>query len=123
MSAEFKVFTALVVLIGVVVIVAISLDIYLHPPDPRQVGTATVEISGTTRFRGEVGTAGDTLIIEGKAPVSVEVPFARADFVVAQMEESPGDLSPTLKIRVKDRTVAKSSGGLVSWDVPRDFKP
>ena len=82
-------------------------------------GTRPSKISGTARFRGEVGTAGDTLIIEGKAPVSVEVPFARADYVVAQIEESPG----TLKIRVKDETVARSSGSLVAWDVPRDYRP
>ena len=45
--------------------------------------------------------------------------FARADYVVAQMEEPPG----TLKIRVKDETVARSSGSLVAWDVPRDYGP
>ena len=45
--------------------------------------------------------------------------FGRADYVVAQMEEPPG----TLKIRVKDETVARSSGSLVAWDVPRDYGP
>ena len=106
-------------LIGAVVLGGVALDIYLHPPGPKQVGTATVQILGTARFRGEVGISGDTLTIEAKAPVSVEVPFARADYVVAQMEDPPG----TLKIRVKDETVARSSGSLVAWDVPRDYRP
>ena len=69
-----------------------------------------------------MGTAGNTLTLEGNAPVTIKVPFARADYVVAHMEESALEQGK-VKFRIKDRTVAKSSGGLVAWDVPRDFKP
>lgn len=106
----------MVFLLGVV-----AYDIYLHPPGAKIVGIATVKVKGSGHFRGEVGTgrAASIFTIEGEAPAKVEVPFIRADYVAAVMEESPEGL----KIRVKDRTVQESSGSVVMWKAPRNYQP
>jgi len=87
---------------------------------------------GHSPFRGEVGTLNryGAHTIEGRAPVSVEVPYGRADYVSAEMERSSGTVAICLKhervkknfkIAVTCTTVEKSSDPdpLVMWKAPR----
>jgi hypothetical protein len=116
-SAEFRIFGALVVLVGVIVVGFIGLDIYLHPPGPEQVETATVAILGEGRFSGIVGT--DTnYTIEATAPATVNVAYSLEDYVIADVEQQSG----TVEIRVKKRVVESgaSSGHMLVWK-PRAF--
>jgi len=55
-TTEFKVLSAFALFIVIIVASVVGYDIYLHPPDPEVVGTATIKISGTSHFQGEVGT-------------------------------------------------------------------
>lgn len=121
-------FSAITLLVGTAIVSIVAYDIYAHPAAPRPVGTAVIKISGTAPFRGEVGTLNryGTHIIEGRAPVSVEVPYGRADDVAAAMEESSGTIEiclPQPQIQRKDvcKTVEKSSDpdALVMWKAPR----
>jgi hypothetical protein len=67
--------------------------------------------------------------IEGRAPVSVEVPYGRADYVTAHMQRSSGTVEICLKReRVKNfkivvtcKTVEKTSrnDALLMWKAPR----
>jgi hypothetical protein len=122
-----KLFTALTLLVGVFVVGVVAYNIYLHPAAPRPVGTAIIKISGTALFSGEVGTLNryGTHTIKGTAPVRVEVPYGRADYVSANMERSSGAVEICVKpeTRQKDgcKTVAKSSesDALVMWKAPR----
>jgi hypothetical protein len=127
-----KLFTALTLLVGAVVVGVVAYDIYLHPAAAKPVGTAAIKISGTAPFRGEVGTLHryGTHTIEGRAPFTVEVPYGRADYVTANMERSSGTVEICLKReRVKKNfktvvtceTVEKSSesDALVMWKAPR----
>jgi len=118
---ETKVIGASLLVMMVFLLGVVAYDIYLHPPGAKIVGVAVVKIKGSGHFRGEVGTGevGSTFTIEGEAPAKVEVPFTRADYVAAVMEESPG----AMKIRVKDRTAQESSGAVVMWKVPRNYQP
>jgi hypothetical protein len=125
-------FTALTLVVGAVVVGVVAYDIYLHPAAPRPVGTAVIKISGTAPFRGEVGTLNryGTHTIEGRAPVTVEVPYGRADYVSAVMERSSGTVEICLKRqRIKKnfetvvtcKTVEKSSesNAYVTWKALR----
>jgi hypothetical protein len=47
------------------------------------------------------------------------VPFSVADHVVVDMDDYTG----TVQIQVKDKTVEKSSGGVVMWKAPRNYQP
>ena len=104
----------MVFLLGVV-----AYDITLHPAGPEIVGIATVKIKGSGHFRGECGTERTTFTFEGEAPATVEVPFTRADYVAAVMEEPPEGL----QIQVKGETAQESSGTVVMWKVPRGYQP
>jgi hypothetical protein len=118
-----KLFTALTLLVGAVVVGVVAYNIYLHPAAPRPVGTAVIKISGTAPFRGEVGTLNryGTHAIEGRAPVTVEVPYGRADYVAATMERSSGTVEICLKRKDTCKTVEKSSANNPSlmWKAPR----
>jgi hypothetical protein len=55
-----------VMLSSVITIVGIvGYDIYQHPADPRFVHSATVKISGTGHFQGDVGTPFNAYTVEG----------------------------------------------------------
>ncbi len=78
----------------------VAYNIYLHPADPKPVGTATIKISGTDHFQGEAGTVSVTgsemHVLEGRAPFTIEVPYRRADYVSVNVEASG-----TVEIRVE----------------------
>jgi hypothetical protein len=125
-------FTGLTILVGIVVVGVVAYDIYLHPAAPKPVGTAVIKISGTAPFRGEVGTLNryGTHTIEGRAPVTLEGPYGRADYVSAVMERSSGTVEICVeRERVREnpksddacKTVVKSSesDALVMWKAPR----
>jgi hypothetical protein len=115
LTTEFKIFSALVLLVGAVAVGAVALDIYLHPPGPEQVGTATIAISGTGRFSGVVGTDRTNYTIEAEAPATLKVPYSLAEYVIADVEQQSG----VVKIRVNKRVVAKGANGLLVWKPPR----
>lgn len=139
MTTESRVFGALVLLVGVVVVAVVAYDIYLHPPDPNPVGTAIIEISGTEgiRFRGTVGTESDEYTLEGRTPVTFTTPYRRADYVTADISPAEEGGQGTLKVEIrkvvvieaKDKTVEKTveegqteaTGGRVFlvWKPPR----
>lgn len=83
LTAEFKIFTLLVLLVGAVVVAGVAWDIYLHPPDPEPVGTAKIVVSGTegVAFKGTVGTVRDEHAIEARTPLAFSVPYRRADYI------------------------------------------
>jgi hypothetical protein len=121
-------FTGLTLLIGAVVVAVVAYDIYLHPPDPAPVGTATIEVSGTSgiHFKGTVGTLREEHPIEGATPLKFETEYRRADYVVANLakeEPSPGTLK--VAIRVGEQTVdegqtqRRGDKVLVMWKAPR----
>src|SRR5829696_4802411 len=99
----------------------VASDITLRPAGPELVGIETVRILGCGHCRGEIGTseAGTTFTFEREAPATVGVPFTRADYVAAVMEEPPEGL----QIQVKGRAVQESSGTVVMWKVPRGYQP
>jgi hypothetical protein len=116
-------------------LVALALDIYLHPPDPDPAGTAIIEISGTEgiRFRGTVGTVGDEHTIEGRTPITFTTTYRRADYVtttISPVEEERGQGTLKVEIRkvvseAKDKTEeegqTEATGGQVFlvWKPPR----
>lgn len=133
MTTESRVFGALVLLVGVVVVAVVAYDIYLHPPDPNPVGTAIIEISGTegVRFRGTVGTESDEYTLEGRTPVTFTTPYRRADYVTADISPAEEGGQGTLKVEIKkvvieakDKTVeegqTEATGGRVFlvWKPP-----
>ena len=101
---------ALVLFVGVGVMGLLALDIYLHPAGPEQVGTATIFISGTSRFSGIVGTDTNHYTIEATAPATVKVPYSLEDYVVADIEQDSW-----VEIQVKKKTVEKGRGGMLVW--------
>jgi hypothetical protein len=120
-TAEFRLFTALTFFVAISAVAIVAYDIYLHPPNPRPAGTATIKISGTAHFQGDVGTLANTYTIEGRAPVTVKVPYRRADYVVADIEQSSG----TVEIIRDDtgQTVQEGSNTLLMWKAPRKASP
>jgi len=132
-TTESRVFGALVLLVGVVVVAVVAYDIYLHPPDPNPVGTAIIEISGTEgiRFRGTVGTEREEYTLEGRTPVTFTTPYRRADYVTADISPAEEGGQGTLKVEIKkvvieakDKTVeegqTEATGGRVFlvWKPP-----
>jgi hypothetical protein len=85
LSTEFRIFGALVVFVGAVTLAGIALDIYLHPPGPSEVGTATVVFSGEGRFSGIVGTDSNNYTIKATSPATVKVPYSLEDYVIADV--------------------------------------
>jgi hypothetical protein len=121
-SAEAKVFGALVVLVGAIVVAFIGLESYLHPPGPKQVGTATIAILGEGRFSGVVGTSGTHYTIEATSPATVKVPYSLADYVIADVAALGSldrDRPPRMEIRVKNKTVEKGANTMLVWKPPR----
>ena len=110
-------------LIGLACLGTVCYDIYQHPSDPnpdgRGAGTATIRITGTGRFTGEVGTVGAMHAVEGTAPFEFEVAYGRSDYVsVYARLEGPG----TAEIRVGCRTVAEGTGHSLVWKPPRSWE-
>jgi hypothetical protein len=115
---EARLFTAITVLIGVIVLAVAGYEIYRHPAEPRLLGTATIKIKGTGQFRGEIGTYyGETHIIEGRAPVTVELPYRQADYISANID-GPGTLKAD--IWVEERIVEEEGceDVLLFWEAP-----
>jgi hypothetical protein len=125
---------ALMVFVGALVIAVVGYDIYLHPPDPSPVGTATIEISGTEgiRFRGTVGIESAEYTLEGETPVTFTTPYRRADYVTANISPVEESGQGTLRVEIKnvapdgkEETVkegrTEASGGRVFlvWKPPR----
>ena len=111
-----------VTLVGILLVVlVVGYDIYQHPPDPRFVHSATVEVSGTGHFQGHVGTPFNMYAVEGRGPLTVEVPYRRADHVAADIRIDDG-ASGAVEIRVECRTVAAGARHVLMWKVPRAWK-
>ncbi|HEX2097689.1 MAG TPA: hypothetical protein VHF46_01345 [Rubrobacteraceae bacterium] len=118
MEADQKVFSAIVLLVGILVLVGIGYDIYRFPADPEELGTATIKIKGTSPFQGEVGTYyGETHTYKGKAPVTVRFPYRQSDHISVDVN-SAGTLD--VEIRLKDRIVEKGQGRniFLFWEAP-----
>jgi hypothetical protein len=126
LSTEFKIFTAITIFIGMIVVAGVALDIYLHPPDPEPVGTAIIKVSGDSRFTGTVGTVRDQHGIKGTTPVALTVPYRKADYVMAEIN-SPETVEARIYVEyeegneTKQRVVKEGSGtGIVLvWKPPR----
>ena len=131
MTGECKLFTALVVFVGIIVVGTVGYDIYLHPPGPNPIGTSIIEIEGTKgiRFRGTVGTVREEHAIEGTTPVTFKTPYTRADYVAANISPVEQGSQGTLKVEIKkvvinakDKTVEKeqtTGGGVfLMWEPP-----
>jgi hypothetical protein len=115
-----------IMLVSVSVIVGIvGYDIYQTPPDPRFVHSATVKISGTGHFQGDVGKPFNAYTVEGNvrkgAPFTIEVPYRRSDYVSAYVRWADGASGMT-KIQVDCRTVDERTAHVVMWKVPRSWK-
>ena len=118
MEADQKVITAIVLLVGILVLVGIGYDIYRFPADPEELGAATIKIKGTASFEGEVGTYyGETHAYKGKAPATVRLPYRQSDHVSVDLN-SAGTLD--VEIRLKDRIVERGQGRSVFlyWEAP-----
>ena len=131
MTSECKVFTALVVFVGIIVVGTVGYDIYRHPAGPNPVGTSIIEIEGTKgiRFKGTVGTVREQHAIEASTPVTFKTPYTRADYVVANIspvnQRSQATLKAEIKkviVNAKDKTVEKeqtTGGGVfLIWEPP-----
>lgn len=122
-----SVFDVMQFLVVAVVLLSVGYDIYIHQAllDPKEVGMAKVEITGTGHFRGGFGTERDTYVVEGGAPATVEVPFAQSDFIEASLERLPGStqiLPDSVQIKVGKKVVDEGDSAAM-WRVPRDFAP
>jgi hypothetical protein len=119
-------FTGLTLLVGLFVLGTAGYAIYLQPSNPQPLGTATVEISGNpdTLFSGTVGTLTDEHDIRGEVPITFEVPYKQADYVVTNLEQQG---SGALRVRIKaegetmDEGQANESGDhvVLMWKAPR----
>jgi hypothetical protein len=105
----------MMLLVGAFVVAICTYDIYLNQAllGPKEVGTAEIIITGTGHFRGSFGTERYTYVVEGNAPATIEIPFARSDFIMAALEELPG----AVQIKVVDKGTAAAM-----WRVPRNFE-
>jgi hypothetical protein len=111
-----------VMLVSVSIIVGIvGYDIYQTPPDPHFVHSATVKISGTGHFQGEVGTAFNLYTVKGRPPLSIEVPYRRSDYISAYIRWADGS-SGTTKIQIDCRTVDERPDHVVMWKAPRSWE-
>jgi hypothetical protein len=129
-STETKVFGAVTLLCTLFIGGIIFYDIYTHPADPAPADRATIVIGGTegVRFSGTVGTLREPLGITATTPVTVESPYRRADWVIADLHkvDEPTNVG-TLRVGIveDEQTVEQGEtnrrGGevLVMWDDPR----
>jgi hypothetical protein len=122
MESDEKVMTAILIaitiLIGVIVVAVAGYEIYRHPAEAKQLGTATIKIKGTARFQGEIGTNyGETRTYEATAPFTVELPYTQADYVSVSIN-SPGTLK--VEIWIDKRIVEEERGEdvLLFWEAP-----
>jgi hypothetical protein len=103
----------------------VAYDIYQHPSDPHLVRSATIKISGTGHFESDVGTPFNEYTVHGRVsqgePITIDVPYRRADYVSAYVRWSDG-ASGVTKIRVDCRTVAERTAHVVMWKVPRSWE-
>jgi hypothetical protein len=67
MSTETKMFTALTLFVGIVVVATVGYAIYEQPREPKFIGTATITVTGKphTKFSGTVGTLMDEHEVSG----------------------------------------------------------
>ncbi len=122
-------FTGLTLLVGIAVLGTVGYAIYQQPTNPEPLGSATVEISGTldTRFLGTVGTLTDERTVRGATPLSLEVPYKQADYVVANLQQQGAG---ALRVRIRARreivdegqTDASGDRVVLMWQVPRAEK-
>jgi hypothetical protein len=137
MTAEFKLFGGLVLLVVAIVVAGVAWDIYLHPPDPEPVGTAKIVVSGTegVAFKVTVGTVRDEHAIEARTPLAFSVPYRRADYITTTISPVEEGGQGTLKAEIRelvtigDRTIERTveegqteaAGGevLLVWKAPR----
>jgi hypothetical protein len=112
-------------IVCIVVVGIVGYDIYQTPPEPYVVYAARVVISGTGHFQGDVGTPFNAYTVHGTvsqgSPITIEVPYRRADYVSAYVRWADG-ASGTTKIRVACRTVAERTAHVVMWKVPRNWE-
>jgi hypothetical protein len=113
-------------LVSVIFIVGIvGYDIYQHPADPHFVHSATIKISGTGHFEGDVGTSFNAHTVEGRVrqeePFTIEVPYRRSDYVSAYVRWADGS-EGTTKIKVGCRTVAERTAHVLMWKAPRSWE-
>lgn len=130
MSSEFKVFTGLVLFVGILVIGIVAYDIYLHPPDPDPAGTVTVNVSGTPGipFEGRIYIENDQHAIEAETPFTFRTGYRYADYIYADIirdrdQAEPGTLKAAILVKntAVDSGQAESPGGRVTldWKAPR----
>jgi hypothetical protein len=121
-NAVYFVATLFVVIVFVGVV---GYAIYEAPSDPHFVYSATIEISGTGHFQGDVGTTFNEYTIKGRvsqgSPITIEVPYRRADYVSAYARWADGS-EGTTKIVVGCKTVAERTTHVVMWKVPRSWE-
>jgi hypothetical protein len=118
MSTETRLFTGLVLFVGIIVVSVVGYDIYMHPPDPETVGTAIIEITGEGAFRGSLGTIRDEHAIHATAPVTLSVDFRRADYVFADVGDSQ-DIEATIGVKRNETIeIVEKGTGIVMWKVP-----
>ena len=117
-SFESKMFGALVVLVGIIVVATVGYDLYRYPSVPEELGKAEVEVVGTGHFQGDVGSyQGETCTVEGMAPFSATFPYKEADYVFADIER---DSQQSVKLLIKGRVVEADRGStFLIWDSPR----
>jgi hypothetical protein len=129
MSTMFKwyerhISLVLMLFVLLAVVPPVIYDIYQTPPDPHFVYAARIKISGTGQFESDVGTPSNEYTIHGKVsqgdPITIDVPYRRADWVSANMRWADG-ASGTTKIRVGCHTVAKRTAHVVMWKVPKSW--
>jgi hypothetical protein len=104
----------------------VGYDIYQTPPEPFLVYAATIVISGTGHFQGDVGTPFNEYTIHGRvsqcSPITIDVPYRRADYISAYVRWSDG-ASGTTKIQVDCKIVApQRTAHVVMWKVPRSWE-
>jgi hypothetical protein len=131
MTTETRLFSALVLLVLVIVVATVAYDIYLHPPGPNTIGMSIIEIEGTEgiRVKGTIGTVRELHAIEASTPVTFKTPYTRADYVAVDLSPVEEGGQATLKaeikkvvINAKDKTVEKeqaAGGGVfLIWEPP-----
>jgi len=112
MSAETKIFTALTIVVGVVVVAIVGYSIS-QQPFGSDIGTATIEVSGTpnTSFEGTVGTLDDQHHIEGTTPFSFETGYRQRENVLAALQLTEGGrLEASIRVDKRNVDIDRTDG-------------